>query len=120
MADLPSPSPNPGVVSLNIKERTGLYAAYMPFLKGGGIFFPTTRQYHLGDEVFMLLTLLEDPTRFPVAGHVAWITPEGAQSNKMQGVGVRFNQDESGIAIRKKIETLLGGTTAVAKPTHTM
>jgi type IV pilus assembly protein PilZ len=45
----------PGVLSLNIRERAALYAAYMPFLKGGGIFIPTSRQYQLGEEVFMLL-----------------------------------------------------------------
>jgi len=45
----------PGVLSLNIREKAALYAAYMPFLKGGGIFIPTSRQYALGEEVFMLL-----------------------------------------------------------------
>lgn len=119
MSEAQNPSPGPGVVSLNIKERQGLYSAYMPLLKGGGVFFPTTRQYRLGDEVFMLLTLLDDPAKFPVAGRVVWITPEGAQSNKMQGVGVQFNRDESGVAARKKIESLLGGTTPT-RPTHTI
>ena len=33
----------PGVLSLNIREKAALYAAYMPFLKGGGIFIPTSR-----------------------------------------------------------------------------
>ena len=47
----------PGVLSLNIREKAALYAAYMPFLKGGGIFIPTSRQYALGEEVFMLLSL---------------------------------------------------------------
>ena len=44
----------PGVLSLSIKEKSALFAAYMPFLKGGGIFIPTTKAYRLGDEVFML------------------------------------------------------------------
>lgn len=113
---LPPPS---GVVSLTIKERSGLYAAYMPYLNGGGIFFPTPRQYHLGDEVLMLLTLPEDPTHYPVAGTVVWITPDGTQG-KMQGVGIQFNGEESGIAARKKIENLLGGTMTSTRPTHTM
>ena len=38
----------PGVLSLNIREKAALYAAYMPFLKGGGIFIPTSRQYQIG------------------------------------------------------------------------
>jgi type IV pilus assembly protein PilZ len=58
----------PAVLSLSIKEKAALYAAYMPYLKNGGIFVPTTRAYQLGDDVYLILTLLEDPTRIPVAG----------------------------------------------------
>jgi len=121
MSEAPiSPAQRPGVLSLNIKERSALYAAYMPYLKGGGIFIPTSRQYQLGDEVFMLLTLMDDPNKLPVAGHVAWITPEGAQSNKTQGVGIQFSENESGVTARNKIEGLLGGTLKSTRPTHTM
>ena len=80
----------PGVLSLNIRERAALYAAYMPFLKGGGIFIPTSRQYQLGEEVFMLLSLMDDPNRIAVQGKVVWITPEGVQGNRTQGIGVQF------------------------------
>ena len=44
-----------GILSLTIKDKGALYAAYMPFIKNGGIFVPTTREYKLGDEIFMLL-----------------------------------------------------------------
>ncbi len=109
----------PGVLSLGIKEKSALYAAYMPYLKGGGIFIPTNKPYRLGDEVFMLLSLMEDPNKLPVAGRVVWITPEGAQGNKVQGVGVQFGDNESGVSARNKIEGLLGGT-KTSRPTHTM
>ena len=110
----------PGVLSLSIKEKPALYAAYMPFIKGGGIFIPTTKSYRLGDEVFMLLTLMDDPNKLPVAGRVAWITPAEAQGNKSQGIGVQFSDNESGIAARNKIEGLLGGNLSSTRPTHTM
>ncbi|MBZ0105094.1 MAG: PilZ domain-containing protein [Sulfuricella denitrificans] len=110
----------PGVLSLSIKEKPALYAAYMPFLKGGGIFIPTTKAYRLGDEVFMLLTLMDDPNKLPVAGKVAWITPAEAQGNKSQGIGVQFSDNESGVAARNKIEGLLGGNLKSTRPTHTM
>ena len=71
--------PRPGVLSLTIKDKNALYAAYMPFLKGGGIFVPSSRTYKLGEEVFMLLSLMESKEKIPVAGHVVWITPKGAQ-----------------------------------------
>ena len=114
-----SAAPRPGVLSLSIKEKTALYAAYMPYLKYGGIFIPTNKCYRLGDEVFMLLSLMEDPNKLPVAGHVVWITPEGAQGNKVQGVGVQFSDNESGVSARNKIEGLLGGS-KTTRPTHTM
>lgn len=113
-------TPRPGALSLNIREKSILYAAYMPFVKGGGIFIPTTKSYQLGDEIFMLIGLLGDPNKLPVAGKVIWITPAGCQGNKAQGVGVQFTDDESGITARDRIETLLGGQLKLNRPTHTM
>ena len=109
-----------GVLSLNINSKSALYAAYIHQLKNGGLFIPTNRPYEIGDEVFMLLTLMEDPTRIPVAGKVAWITPAGAQNGKVQGIGVHFNHDEAGVEVRRKIEGLLGGTLQSNRPTHTI
>ena len=110
----------PGVLSLNIRERTALYAAYMPFLRGGGIFIPTNRTYKIGDEVFMLLSLMDDPAKVAVQGTVVWITPEGVQGNRTQGIGVQFTNDETGASAQKKIEGILGGTLTASRTTHTM
>jgi type IV pilus assembly protein PilZ len=110
----------PGVLSLNIKERSALFAAYMPFLKNGGLFVPTTKEYHLADEVFMLLTLMEDPSKIPVAGKVVWVTPAGAQGGKTQGIGVHFSSNDSGRDVRRRIEGLLGGSLKSTRQTHTM
>lgn len=121
-ATKPSPSSGarPGVLSLSIKEKSALYAAYMPYLKHGGIFIPTNKVYRVGDEVFMLLTLMTDPSKLPVAGRVVWITPASAQGGKTQGIGVEFAANESGGAARNKIEGLLGGSMKSTRPTHTM
>jgi type IV pilus assembly protein PilZ len=113
-------SARPGVLSLNIREKAALYAAYMPFLKGGGIFIPTSRQYQIGEEVFMLLSLMDDPNRIAVQGKVVWITPEGVQGNRTQGIGVQFTQDDTGGAARAIIEKILGEILASPRPTHTM
>jgi len=110
----------PGVLSLNIREKAALYAAYMPFLKGGGIFIPTSRSYALGEEVFMLLALMDDPNRIAVQGKVVWITPEGVQGSRTQGIGVQFTQDETGAAARAAIEKVLGESLASSRPTHTL
>jgi type IV pilus assembly protein PilZ len=112
--------PRPTVLSLNINSKSALYAAFMPFLRHGGIFVPTTRNYALGDEVFMLLSLMDDPAKLPIAGTVVWITPVGAQNNKAQGIGVHFKDDDSGIEARRRIEALLGGVMQSGRPTHTI
>ena len=120
MTDVKSPPPRPSVLSLNINSKSALYAAFMPHLKCGGIFIPTTRSYRIGDEVFMLLSLMEDPAKLPIAGTVVWVTPAGAQNGRAQGLGVHFNSDESGPEARRKIEGLLGGVLQSTRPTHTL
>ena len=109
-----------GIVSLAIKDKAQLYAAYMPFIRHGGIFVPTTRRYFIGDEVFLLLTLPDSSERLPVAGKVVWVTPTGAQGNRAAGIGVQFADTSEGEAVKSKIETLLAGTLNAEKPTHTM
>lgn len=118
--EAPAPTARPGAISLNIKEKAVLYAAYMPFVKGGGIFIPTARQYKLGDEIFMLVSLMDDPTKMPVAGKVVWVTPAGCHGNRAQGVGVQFKEDESGSLVRQHIERLLSGHLNLTRPTHTL
>jgi len=109
--------PGQGILSLSIREKAVLHAAYMPFIRNGGLFIPTTRQYEIGNEVFMLLRLLDEEEKLPVAGRVIWITPARAQSNRAAGIGVQFN-DTDGVA-RQRIEKLLAGVSQ-DRPTHTL
>jgi type IV pilus assembly protein PilZ len=109
-----------GILSLAVKDKAALYNAYMPFVKGGGIFVPTPKRYFLGDEVFLLLTLPESSDRLPVAGKVVWVTPVGAQGNRAAGIGVQFAENGEGEAIKNRIETMLAGSLSGEKPTHTM
>lgn len=113
-----SPGPRNGILSLTIKDRAVLYAAYMPFIRNGGLFIPTTRSYKLGDEVFMLLNLMDEPEKVPVAGRVIWVTPNGAQGNRTAGVGVQFNEGDN--TARTMIENQLAGALKSDRPTHTM
>ncbi len=124
MQDPPSPTDpslaRPSVMSLSIRERSALYAAYMPFLQNGGIFVPGNRNCQLGEEVFLLLKLMQDEARYPVAGKVAWITPAGAANNHTQGIGVQFPPDDAGRRVRQRIEEILGTALGSSRPTHTM
>ena len=107
-------------MQLNIKEKAALYAAYIPIFEEGGIFVPTPREYKLGDDVYVLLTLPDDPQRYPVAGRVAWVTPARAAGNRTQGVGIQFPKDEKSRQLKHKIEEILGTALASDKPTQTI
>jgi len=108
-----------GILSLAIKDKSSLYTAYMPFVKNGGLFIPTNKKYKLGDEVFMLLTLMDEKEKLPVAGKIVWITPTGSQGNRLAGIGVQFSDQDNG-QIRNKIEGYLAGALKSDRQTHTM
>lgn len=120
MSSTPGGMPRQGILSLSIKDKGALYNAYMPFLKGGGIFVPTAKRYNIGDEVFILLTLMDEKDRMPVAGKVVWVTPTGAQGNRTAGIGVQFSESADGDVVKTKIETMLAGTLTAERVTHTM
>ena len=113
-------SQRPSVIQLVFRERGALYAAYIPALTDGGLFVPTTREYSLSDDIYLLLTLPEDPQRYPVAGKIAWITPANASGGRTQGVGVRFPADDKTRLLRLKIEQILGTNLSSSKPTQTL
>ena len=110
----------PSVIQLVFREKGALYAAYIPLFNEGGLFVPTTRDYKLGDDIYLLLSLPDDPQRYPVAGKVGWITPANASGGRTQGVGVRFPTDEKTRALKVKIEEMLGTMIQSAKPTQTI
>jgi len=110
----------PSVIQLVFRERGALYAAYIPAFADGGLFVPTTREYRLGDDIYLLLSLPDDAQRYPVAGKIAWITPTNASGGRTQGVGVKFPSDEKTRLLRLKIEEILGTAISSAKPTQTL
>lgn len=110
----------PSVIQLVFREKGALYAAYIPLFAEGGLFVPTTREYRLGEDIYLLLSLPDDPQRYPVAGKIAWITPANASGGRTQGVGVRFPADEKTRGLKIKIEELLGTSISSAKPTQTI
>jgi type IV pilus assembly protein PilZ len=115
-----SAGPRPSVIQLVFREKGALYAAFIPVFAEGGLFVPTARDYRLGDDIYLLLSLPDDPQRYPVAGKVSWITPANASGGRTQGVGVRFPGDEKTRLLRLKIEEILGTSISSAKPTQTI
>lgn len=108
-----------GILSLTIRDKHALYAAYIPFVTNGGLFIPTTKSYQLGDEVFILLNLMEETERIPVAGKVVWITPRDSEGYRSTGIGVQFSEKDNGMT-RNRIENYLAGSLDSDRPTHTM
>ena len=119
MSETNSTGSRQGILSLSIKDKNALYAAYIPFIKNGGLFIPTKREYTLGEEVFMLLNLMEETERLPIAGKIVWITPKGAEGYRATGIGVQFSEQDGGL-VRSKIETHLAGALESDRSTHTM
>lgn len=109
----------PAVLSLAIKEKAALFAAYMPFVKGGGLFIPTSKPFNIGEEVFMLLSLLDNPEKLKVVGKVVWVTPQ-AINQKPQGVGIQFTDHEGGLEAKKRIELILANALKSSRATHTI
>ena len=95
-----------------------MYAAYVPFLRNGGLFIPTNKRFTLGEEVFVLLALMDEAEKIPITGTVVWVTPKGAQGNRQAGIGVQFS--EADFAAATKIEEHLGTGLVSDRPTHTM
>ena len=112
-------APRQGILSLSIKDKNALYAAYMPFITNGGLFIPTNRDYKMGQEVFMLLNLMEETERLPIAGKIIWKTPPGSEGYRTTGIGVQFSDHDGGTA-RNKIENYLAGALESDRATHTM
>ncbi len=77
-----------GILNLVLKDLNELHAAYMPFVKNGGLFIPSRRTYRLGDEVFFLLELMDEPEKIPMSGKVVCMTPKGVASYRWPGIGV--------------------------------
>lgn len=114
-------TPRPGVIQLSFKEKGALYAAYISAFSDGGLFLPSTRSdYRLGEDVYLLITLPDDPVRHPIAGKVGWITPPNAPGGRTQGIGVKFANDDKHRLIRSKIEEILGTSISSSKPTQTI
>ncbi len=109
----------PSVISLSIKEKAALYAAYMRFIDGGGLFIPTTRPAHLGDDIYAILSLMDEPSKVAIPGKVCWITPAGVPG-RQQGIGIQFAKNDAGEAARRIIENMLSGALQSARPTHTI
>lgn len=111
-----NPRMQKGTVSFRTKDE--LYEAYMPFIHNGGLFVQTRGEFKLGQELSLLLRLLDEPDAIPFRGQVVWVTPQGAQGRRAAGIGLQFSEDY--LFLRDKIETYLAGRLNAQQPTQTL
>ncbi|MBS62697.1 type IV pilus assembly PilZ [Salinisphaera sp. C84B14] len=112
-----------GIVRLDVADRAELCAAYMPFVTNGGLFvkqqYLTQTTYDMGADVFLLMHLVEQNERLPVAGKVVWVTPRNTGSQRPAGIGVQFAAQDGG-ATQQRLETLLAGMLENRRTSYTM
>ena len=104
---------SPASLSMAIAEKSALHACYMPFIKDGGIFVPTTDKFALHDEIILHLRLVEDGKKLLIPGRVVWISPGVGQRGNSPGVGLQFT-GEHRFRVKQFIEDLLGDMTKQA------
>lgn len=107
------------VISIAIKDKQALYMSYMPYIEGGGLFVPSPKQYRLGDEMFLLVHIMNEDEPVNISGKVIWITPKGALGNRPVGVGIQFVGDNAA-EVKDLIESNLGASLSLTRSTHTM
>jgi type IV pilus assembly protein PilZ len=105
-------------LAIGFGDLKDLYRSYMPFLKNGGLFLRTARQYKMGQSVALNVTLPDALEPLLVTGKVVWITPHGSQSSNPAGIGISFIDDKAQVG--PQIEKLLGGLLSANDPTHTI
>ncbi len=119
MAEQPSDIDRKSVISLAIKDKQALYMAYMPFIKNGGLFLATKKVFELGEELFLLVRIMDEPEPVKISGKVVWVSPAGALDNRPQGVGIQFTNEDADKTVNL-IESKLGAALSLTRSTHTL
>lgn len=90
-------------INYHIKTQRDLNLSYIPFVIDGGIFYPTTESYNLGEPVLLELTLPNQDSSQTVEGKIVWITPKNALYYAYPGIGIQFIGSNAKI-IREQIK----------------
>lgn len=107
------------MMTLSLTDRTSLYNSYMSFCLHGGVFVPTEEKIGLGEEVLLVLEVMENADKFPLKTIVAWKTPV-ARANRPQGIGLAFQDSDVAKRAKAVIENNLAGLLDHPRPNYTM
>ena len=106
------------MIPLAIRNKVALHNCYMPFIRNGGLFVENRTGYELGDDVLILLDLLDETEKIPIAGKVVWIAGKGVKNPHSAGVGIQFSDPDK--VLKDRIETHLVGLPGSSSQTATM
>ncbi|HTM64139.1 MAG TPA: PilZ domain-containing protein [Gammaproteobacteria bacterium] len=98
--------PDTDVLKYVFKDPLECNLSYMPFIKGGGLFLPSMKEYALGDQVIIDLTLPGKNDSMRIEGRVVWITPKNALHHVISGIGIQFTGADAQ-TIRYQLEAQL-------------
>ena len=107
-----------GIIQANISDKETLYASYMPFVAGGGLFIPSKLPVKLGEEVFVIATLPDNPQKVPLTGKVVWIS-QRQNGISVPGFGIQLS-GEKGLYYKSEAEKLLAGIKSEGRTSYTM
>ena len=80
------------VLKVIIADKEALYDSYMSFLRNGGLFIQTSQEYRLGDEVLVLLKLLDQPRRCQSLERWCGSRPKARRVIDLAGIGIEFSR----------------------------
>ncbi|WP_298440026.1 PilZ domain-containing protein [uncultured Ferrimonas sp.] len=100
------------------ETTTQLYRAYMPFIRHGGLFFVTSKEYQLGEIITARYRLPGDNEWHTFDGLVVWCNPLGSQGGRPPGVGLGFQIENN--PHKARIEKELVGEAGSEQLTSTM
>lgn len=116
---MPMPGRGGGIISCQLPDVQSLYASYMPFIKNGALFVQTNQVKNIGDDVFVAVSLPDNPNRMPLNGKVVWVNHR-ASGRRPAGFAVQLGTDEGALKIKSEIIQLLSSTAGSEKPTYTL
>src|SRR5699024_2776820 len=110
----------PDPIEIDVRSVDELYAMYMPFISGGGLFVNGHRLgglvCELGSELTLALRLSADDEQQQVSGRVIWLTP-ASRKGGTSGVGIQLLDNGE---MQGRIERLLTGMLSSQRPTLTL
>jgi type IV pilus assembly protein PilZ len=107
------------ILNYVIKDPVELNLSYMPFVKEGGLFVPTSEHFSLGDQVVVDLQLPSKKEILKITGKVVWISPRNALHYVLPGIGIQFIGTDAKV-IRSQIEADLDASMDIGGYTYGM